>query len=251
MSSSKKIIVVGATSGIARQCARRWVESGPTEFVLIGREASRLEEIAADLCTRGGDSVRADVLVSDFLNPEAVAQTTAASLHDGPPDIVLIAHGTLPDQTASQGKPAACADILNINGVSPAMFAEAYADALARAGKGTLAIVGSVAGDRGRKTNYLYGAAKGLLDRLAQGMQHRFAGTAIRIVLIKPGPTDTPMTAHLKAGGVRLASVDEVAKTIVSGIERGQPVVYAPARWRIIMWVIRHLPAFVFNRLNI
>lgn len=251
MSANKKIVLVGATSGIARQCARRWVESGPAQFVLVGRDATRLEEIAADLRTRGGETTRAEVLVGDFLDPAAVAQTVAASLRDGPPDIVLIAHGTLPDQLASQGQPAACAEILNINGLSPAIFAEAYADALARAGRGTLAIVGSVAGDRGRKTNYLYGAAKGLLERLAQGLQHRFAGSPVRVVLIKPGPTDTPMTAHLKATGARLASVDEVAATIVAGIARGQSVIYAPARWRVIMWVIRHLPAFVFNRLNI
>jgi short-subunit dehydrogenase len=90
-----------------------------------------------------------------------------------------------------------------------------------------------------------------LLTRYAEGLQHRFAGTAIRIVLIKPGPTDTPMTAHLKAAGASLAAVEDVAKRIVFAIDEGRPVLYVPAKWRPIMWIIRHLPAPVFNRLNI
>jgi short-subunit dehydrogenase len=117
------------------------------------------------------------------------------------------------------------------------------------AGSGTLAIIGSVAGDRGRKTNYVYGAAKGLIDRYAQGLQHRFAGTQVKVVLIKPGPTATPMTAHLPQRG--LASAEAVAHRIVTAVAAGQPVVYAPARWWLIMMIIRHLPRVIFNRLNI
>jgi hypothetical protein len=114
-----------------------------------------------------------------------------------------------------------------------------------------LALIGSVAGDRGRKSNYVYGAAKGMVTRYAQGLQHRFAGSAVKVVLIKPGPTDTPMTTHLKAQGAKLTPVEEVAKGIVDAINRGQAVAYVPGKWRLIMWVIRHLPGFVFNKLNI
>jgi hypothetical protein len=131
------------------------------------------------------------------------------------------------------------------------LFAEAFAGHLANAGQGTLALIGSVAGDRGRKSNYVYGAAKGMVTRYAQGLQHRFAGSNVKIVLIKPGPTDTPMTAQLKAQGAKLASVEAVAKGIVNAIDRGQAVVYVPGKWRLIMWVIRHLPGVVFNKLNI
>jgi len=122
---------------------------------------------------------------------------------------------------------------------------------MAKADSGTLVLVGSVAGDRGRKSNYVYGSAKGLVTRYAQGLQHRFAGTGVKVVLVKPGPTDTPMTAHLKAQGAKLASVEAIAKNIVDGVKRGQPVVYAPPKWRLIMLIIQHLPNFIFHKLNI
>jgi hypothetical protein len=140
---------------------------------------------------------------------------------------------------------------LQINGISPVLYAEAFAIHLARAQHGTLALIGSVAGDRGRRSNYVYGAAKGLVARYAQGLQHRFAGSGVKVVLVKPGPTDTPMTAHLKQNGAKLASPAEVAQAIVKAVACGQAQVYAPGKWRLIMWVVRHMPAFIFNKINI
>jgi short-subunit dehydrogenase len=131
------------------------------------------------------------------------------------------------------------------------LFAEAFAQQMQKANSGTLAVIGSVAGDRGRKSNYVYGAAKGLVTRYVQGLQHRLANTNVKVVLIKPGPTDTPMTAHLKQSGVKLAAVDRVASEILRGIENGQRVVYTPKIWSLIMMVIRHLPNFVFKRMNV
>ena len=164
-------------------------------------------------------------------------------------DIVLIAHGNLPQQRDCEQALTAARDALWVNGVSPALFAEAFAAQLERQQQGTLAVVGSVAGDRGRKSNYVYGAAKGLVERYMQGLQHRFAQSGVKVVLIKPGPTATPMTAHLPARG--LASVDAVARRIVDGIAAGRPVIYAPSKWWLIMMVIRHLPRFIFNKLDI
>jgi hypothetical protein len=120
-----------------------------------------------------------------------------------------------------------------------------------KAGKGTLAIIGSVAGDRGRKSNYVYGAAKGLVARYAQGLQHRLAHSAVKVVLIKPGPTDTPMTAHLKASGVRLADAGCVATLIVRAIKSGKPVVYAPRKWGLIMYIIIHMPWIIFKKMDV
>jgi short-subunit dehydrogenase len=129
------------------------------------------------------------------------------------------------------------------------LFAEAFAKQLAQQGHGTLALIGSVAGDRGRKANYVYGAGKGMVERYTQGLQHRFAYTDIKIVLIKPGPTATPMTAHLPSRG--LAAVDRVACAIVKAIEAGKPVAYVPAKWQLIMLIVQHLPRWIFLKLNI
>lgn len=149
------------------------------------------------------------------------------------------------------GRSGACRQALEITAVSPALFAEAFAKRMARAGTGTLGIISSVAGDRGRKSNYVYGAAKGLLTRYAQGMQHRFAGSGVKVVLIKPGPTDTPMTAKFKDQGTKLIPVEVAAAQIVSGMEKGSPVVYVTGIWQIIMLVIRHLPRFIFNKMDL
>jgi short-subunit dehydrogenase len=138
-----------------------------------------------------------------------------------------------------------------VNAVSPVLFAQAFAKQMIANNHGTIAIIGSVAGDRGRKMNYVYGAAKGLVSRYAQGMQHRLANTSVKVVLIKPGPTDTPMTSNLKAKGQKLASVEQVAQDIVKGVATGKPVVYTPSIWKIIMLVAMHLPRVIFNKLSI
>jgi len=245
--TTKKIVIIGATSSIAEHCARLWVARGPVALTLVGRDRARIERVAADLRVRGAQA-SVEVETVDFEDARAIA-ALAARL--GTPDLVLVAHGSLPEQAACQQDLAACASALAVNGVSPVLFAEAFAAGFAAAGRGTLVLIGSVAGDRGRRSNYVYGAAKGLVTRYAQGLQHRFAGTAVKVVLVKPGPTDTPMTAHLKQGGARMASPEEVALLIVDGAERGTPLVYAPKKWALIMMVIRHLPSFVFNKMNI
>ena len=243
----QRIIIIGASSAIAEHCARLWAQQ-PADFVLVGRDRKRVERVAADLQVRSPQSSAQSVVI-DFNDAAAIAALAAQTATDGKIDIVLIAHGNLPVQADCEQDLSKSQQALEINGVSPVLFAEAFAAQLQKAGRGTLAIIGSVAGDRGRKTNYVYGAAKGLIERYAQGLQHRFAGTPVKIVLIKPGPTATPMTAHLPPRG--LALPEAVARVIVAAIAKGSPVVYAPARWALIMMVIRHLPRFVFNRLNI
>lgn len=250
MSSRKNIVIVGATSAIAEHCARLWLAGQAADLTLLGRDAQRLERMAADLKVRSPQS-EIRCIQADFLNPEAIGATVAGIAQAGRMDIVLIAHGSLPDQTECQNDLSACRSALEINGISPVLYAEAFAKEMAQANHGTLALIGSVAGDRGRKSNYVYGAAKGLVTRYAQGLQHRLASTAVKVVLIKPGPTDTPMTAHLKGQGAKLAPVESVAQQIVAGMEAGQPLIYVPGKWRLIMTVIRHLPAFIFNKMDI
>ena len=240
-------MIIGATSAIAEHCARLWVQQ-PVDLVLVGREDARLQAVADDLRVRSPQST-VDVQKADFHEPSAIAALAEKLAAQRRIDIVLVAHGNLPEQRTCEQDLDLARDALLVNGVSPVLFSEAFAAQLERQQHGTLAVIGSVAGDRGRKSNYVYGAAKGLVDRYLQGLQHRFARSAVKVVLVKPGPTATPMTAHLPQRG--LAPVDAVAHRIVAGIATGKPVVYAPAKWWLIMMVIRHLPRFVFNKLDI
>lgn len=245
-----KIVIVGASSAIAEHCARIWVQQKKLELVLIGRSLSKLKRIAADLQVR---SPQADVQVFtvDFCDADAIRLLVDALIHQGPMDIVLIAHGLLMDERYCQTHLKATQHVLEVNAISPALFAEAFAIHLEKRGKGKLALIGSVAGDRGRQSNYTYGAAKGLIERFAEGMQHRFAKTEVKVILIKPGPTDTPMVEHLKAKGMKVARVEQVARQIVEAIEEGTRVAYVPKKWRVIMAVVRTLPFWVFKQMKI
>jgi len=246
----KRIAIVGATSAIATHCARLWLRDAPAELILIGRSPDRLARLMADLRVRSPESVIRTV-AADFVEPVAIRSLVDGLFADGPIDIALIAHGTLPDQQECQADLAVGADAIIVNGLSPVLIAEAMAGHMEKLDAGTLIVIGSVAGDRGRKSNYVYGAAKGMVDRYVQGLQHRFAMTSVKLTLVKPGPTETPMTAHLKQQGMSLASVEDVAKAVVDGAAEGKRIVYAPRKWALIMMIIRHLPHIIFARLNI
>ena len=248
--NKKRIVIIGATSSIAEHCARLWGEEAACSLVLVGRDLEKTNRIAADLRVRNSAS-EIETLEANFIDPLTIRRTVDDIVARQAIDIVLIAHGSLPDQETCQQDLSVAHDALLLNGISPVLFAEAFAGHMQKAGHGSLAIIGSVAGDRGRKSNYVYGAAKGLVARYIQGLQHRLAATNVKVIIVKPGPTDTPMTAHLKQKGVRLARVEEVAGLINAAINQGNPVVYAPAKWRSIMMIIIHLPSFVFNHMNI
>ena len=250
MTLQKHIVIIGATSGIAEHCARLWVQAEPVRLTLVGRNREKTEAVAADLRVRN-PACEIQSMTADFLDVDSIQATVEAIVQQGSPDIVLIAQGTLPDQAECQTDLTLCRDTLEINGMSPVLFAEACAGPMEQANHGTLAIIGSVAGDRGRKSNYVYGSAKGLVSRYAEGLQHRLARSKVKVVLIKPGPTDTPMTASFKAKDMKMAPVEDVAKGIVRAVGHPVRVAYIPRKWRLIMSVIRHLPAVIFNRLNI
>ena len=244
----KRIVIIGATSSIAEHCARLWVKE-PVELTLVGRNQPKLDKIAQDLKVRSPQSAIA-TRICNFEDPNAI-NAAVSELSEQPVDLALIAHGMLPDQLKCQSNLSFNKETLEINGVSPVLFSEAFASHMERYNHGTLAIIGSVAGDRGRKSNYVYGAAKGLVTRYAQGLQHRLAKTNVRVVLIKPGPTDTPMTAEMKAKGTRMASPEAVGRCIVDGVSKGLTTIYAPKKWALIMMIIRHIPNFIFEKIRI
>jgi decaprenylphospho-beta-D-erythro-pentofuranosid-2-ulose 2-reductase len=242
-----RIVVIGATSAIAERCCRLWAVEG-ADFVLMARDTAKTERIAADLKVRGAKSVA--LATPEFFDPSAIKAFADATTAEGPVDIVLIAHGWMPLGQDTLDIVSA-EQVLQINAVSPVLFAEAFAGHFAQARHGTIAIIGSVAGDVTRRANYIYGGAKALLNRYAQGLDHRLFGTGVKVVLIKPGPTDTAMTTHMKEAGQRLATPEQVARITVDAIRRGRTTVYAPGLWRYIMLIVRHLPRPILNRLPI
>lgn len=249
------ILIIGATSRIAECTARALVAAHPAEdlrFLLVGRQPERVQPIADDLVAIGAGRVSADVLAADLGDLQALPALVAQCVQRlGTIDLALIAHGTLPDQQVAQQDAELAEQTLRVNGVSPVLIAERLVESMLSQGKGSLVVIGSVAGDRGRKSNYLYGAAKGLVDRYMEGLRHRLHGSAVYAMLIKPGPTKTPMTDGMGIPASRLATPEHVAKCILQGIQRRRAVVYAPVKWRLIMLVIRHLPGVIFNRLPI
>jgi short-subunit dehydrogenase len=244
------IVIVGATSAMAEHCARLWVAASPKRLTLIGRDAQRLARVADDLKVRSPAS-HIDTVAMDLTQADAIDATVATLSAQQAVDVALIAHGVLSDQLACQNDVRQVAVSMQVNAVSPVLWAEAFVQRMVAAQHGTVAVIGSVAGDRGRQSNYVYGAAKGLVARYMQGMQHRLAGSQVKAVLIKPGPTATPMTAALSAQGQKMASVEQVAADIVRGIARGQAVVYTPGIWRFIMLVVMHIPRVVFDRIRL
>jgi decaprenylphospho-beta-D-erythro-pentofuranosid-2-ulose 2-reductase len=244
------IVIIGATSAMAEHCARLWALEKPVRLTLVGRDEARTSRVADDLRVRSSQSV-ISVLTTDFINPTVIGELANYIQEKNPIDVVLISHGMLSDQTQCQENLQDCYESLQVNGVSPVLFAEAFASQMSKRNHGTIALISSVAGDRGRASNYVYGAAKGLVSRYAQGLQHRFSGTQVKVVLIKPGPTDTPMTRGLALQDKKLASVELVALEIVTGIKEAKATVYAPSIWKYLLLVVVHMPNFIFNKLKI
>ena len=243
------IIILGATSSIAAATARLYAEAGDA-ILLAGRNERRLGETAADLMARGAR--RVEIAVTDLSAPaDAQAELAGFAERMGGIDHVLLAYGALGDQAEAARDQNAAASSLRINFTSATAWALAAANLLEQQGHGSLVVFGSVAGDRGRRNNFVYGAAKAGLAAVTEGIAHRFAGKGPRAVLIKIGPTVTPMTAHMNRSGLLWAKPEQVAARIYARAARGPTIVYAPGYWRLIMAIIRNLPNAVFNRLDI
>ena len=163
----------------------------------------------------------------------------------------MLAYGTLGEQKHLEGDPTAVRELIETNFTSAVAWCLAATTVFEQQGFGVLLVIGSVAGDRGRRSNYIYGACKGALARIVEGIDHKLAPLGARAVIIKPGFVDTPMTASFNKKGLLWAKPEAVAEIIFKAAEKGGPVIYAPRFWRWIMLVIRHLPTFVFNRLKI
>jgi NAD(P)-dependent dehydrogenase (short-subunit alcohol dehydrogenase family) len=249
MTNPLRVIVLGATSAIAEATARLYSQEKAC-LALVGRNAEHLGQISADLLARGATStiVEALDLAQTGIAAEALDRMIAAL---GGVDHVLLFYGILGDQSRAEADPAHAKAILDTNFNSAAQWCLAAAARLERQAHGSLVVIGSVAGDRGRQSNYVYGAAKAGLGVLVQGIAHRLAlrqPKGARAVLVKPGFVDTPMTAGLKKAGPLWAKPEAIAAIVRKAADRGGPIVYAPGLWRAILLVVRLVPAPIFHK---
>ena len=244
----QKILIIGATSAIAEATARLWAERGDALF-LVGRNTQRLEVIAADLRVRGAVSV--DCFTMDACdNSRQNAMLEAATVTMGGLDVALIAHGSLPDQKACETSVETMLREIDTNALSVIALATRLGQQFEVQGKGSLAVISSVAGDRGRQSNYVYGAAKGMVSLFLQGLRNRLSKKNVQVLTIKPGFVDTPMTAAFTKGAL-WAKPEAVARGIVKAVDKRRDEVYLPGFWRLIMLVIRHIPESLFKKLSL
>jgi decaprenylphospho-beta-D-erythro-pentofuranosid-2-ulose 2-reductase len=245
----RKILIIGATSAIAEACARLFAARGDALF-LVARDAAHLQTIAADLGVRGAvRAAHATLDVTDFSAHQSIVDQAEREL--GGIDTVLIAHGTLSDQSQCQTSVDALRREFDINALSTMSLLTTLANTFEARKRGTLAVISSVAGDRGRQSNYVYGCAKAAMSAFLSGLRQRLAKVDVDVLTIKPGFVDTPMTAAIANKGALWAKPDQIAAGIVRAIDRRRSVVYLPWFWAPIMLVIRHIPESIFKRLKL
>lgn len=251
MKTPKKILIVGATSAIAEAIARQFSYRGD-HLCLAARNKQKLDAIANDLrartpgCFVNCQHFDASESSDESLLHEKLIRSARESM--GSLDVVLIAHGVLPDPDVCADSVSEALNSIQINGLSVISLMSIAAKHFQTQGHGTIAVISSVAGDRGRGSNYVYGSAKALVTAFASGLGQKFSQTRIRVVNIKPGFVDTPMTAGIKKGFL-WASPEAVAQKAVVAIDSGKPVAYAPGFWSCIMLVVCAIPERLFRKL--
>ncbi len=244
----KKIIVLGATSGIALE-VQRLLARERRELLLVTRSPQRLAEIQADLASRGTQQVL--TYSADLASVQQHAAIFDFARHTFPDfDTVLLAYGSMHDQKDSETSVDILLEELQVNFVSATAILTLFAADLERRRTGCLAAITSVAGDRGRRSNYVYGSSKGALSLFLQGLRSRLHPAGVRVITIKPGPVQTPMTDHVP-NSARFADPEHVARDIVRALERRSPdVLYTPKVWRYVMSAVQHIPETIFKRLS-
>ncbi len=243
----KNILIIGATSAIATATARLWASEGH-KLYLLARDEERLAALAADLKLRGAPNVHtAKFAANELAGHQKMIEQAIAALNSL--DVVLIAHGTLADQKACARDFELTLQELNTNTTSVLSLLTHLATKLEEQKSGTLAVIGSVAGDRGRQSNYVYGTAKGAVAIFLQGLRQRLAKSKVHVLTIKPGFVDTPMTEAFTKG-LLWASPATVAKDIAKAVAAQKDVIYTPWFWRWVMLVIKMVPEKIFKKLT-
>lgn len=244
----RKVLIIGATSAIAQETAKRFAEGGDQLF-LAGRSPVKLDALAADLRVRGADKVASMALDLNEFDRHSYLLNAAYEAMGGL-DTVLIAHGTLSDQKACEQDFQVALKEYHTNFLSVVSLLTLLANRFEAQGHGCLAVISSVAGDRGRQSNYYYGSAKGGLSVFLQGLRNRLAQSGVQVLTIKPGFVDTPMTVEFKKGALWVGP-DVIAAGIHRAIRRRSNEVYLPWFWWGVMTVIKAIPERIFKRLKL
>jgi decaprenylphospho-beta-D-erythro-pentofuranosid-2-ulose 2-reductase len=244
----RKILIVGATSAIAEATARIWAQRGDHLF-LVARDKERLKAIADDLRVRGCKKVETYCMDANDFGAHVPMLEAAERVLNGL-DTVLIAHGTLGDQTACERDFNTARQELNTNAISVISLLTYVANRFEAQKHGSIAVISSVAGDRGRQSNYVYGTAKGAVSIFLQGLRNRLHKSGVQVLTIKPGFVDTPMTAEFKKGPL-WANPEAIARSIHSAIEKRCDVIYTPWFWLGIMTFINLIPERIFKKLKL
>ena len=243
-----KILVFGATSAIANSAARIYAERNAQLF-LIGRDKERLKKMKIDLELRGANSV--ETLALDLLKYDEHANAiTLAVGFLKILDLTLICHGSLPDQNDCETDFKKIEKEISINALSTISICTEVSKQLQKQKRGTLAVITSVAGERGRQSNFIYGAAKSMVSTYLQGLRGKLLPIGVHVIDIKPGLVDSPMTAGFKKGAL-WSTPKSVATKIVKGVDRKQNTIYAPGYWRFLMLTVRSIPEFIFKKIKI
>ena len=244
---SRKVLVLGATSGIAEATCRIWAAQGASLF-LVARNAEKLAAVAADLRTRGARFV--DSAVADLDDTERHPELLAHAINSlGGMDVAYLAHGILGDQTKAEQDFNQAAQIFHTNLMAPVSLLTWLSNYCVQRHAGILAVISSVAGERGRKSNYAYGASKAGLTAFLGGLRNRVDREGVTVLTIKPGPVKTAMTGGMK-GSEKFADVNAVAKSIVAAVDAKKDTLYVPSKWALIMFVLTHIPEAIFKKTN-
>lgn len=245
----KNWIIVGACSGIAEATARIFAARG-SKLYLLARNEEKLDVLAQDLKVRGAQEVFSQTFdACDHASHLTMFNDAETKL--GKIDGIFIAHGTLPDQKACEADFELAKKEFDTNGMSVMSLVSVAANYFEPKQAGTIAVITSVAGDRGRQSNYLYGSAKAAVSTFLSGVRNRLAKSGVNVLTIKPGFVDTPMTDGMDKSGPLWAQPEDVAQSIIKAIDKKRNVAYVPWFWEIIMLVIRHIPEFIFKKLSL
>ncbi|MCC7516400.1 MAG: SDR family oxidoreductase [Pseudomonadales bacterium] len=243
------IFIAGATSAIAVAWARLRAEQGAS-FFLVARSAEKLQAVRDDLLVRGAQQVHCTVLdMSQSQDYGALTEQVYRCFSHI--DVALFAQGSMPTQRQLELDVSALHALFEVNVISCLQSATLLTQRMAQVGKGSIVLISSPSGDRGRQSNYFYGASKAAVSVFASGLRNQMTKKGVQVLTVKPGFVDTPMTAAMDKSGPLWAQPEQIARCIESGILKKRNEIYAPWFWQCIMFIIKHIPEPIFKKLSL